>query len=72
MHEEMKLWWVVAFALRLEALSWCVSWKVCCPNASWWNFSKAILKIFLPEVWDCVQHSKLEESITCGIEGRSS
>lgn len=29
MHEEMKLWWVVAFALRLEALSWCVSWKVC-------------------------------------------
>ena len=50
MSEEMKLEWAVAFALRGDALDWWISWKESHPNTYWWNFVKAILKKFQPEV----------------------
>ncbi|KAI5446224.1 hypothetical protein KIW84_014167 [Lathyrus oleraceus] len=60
MSEEMKLEWAVAFALRGDALDWWISWKESHPNTCWWNFVKAILKKFQPEVWDCLLESENE------------
>ena len=60
MSEEMKLEWAVAFALRGDALDWWISWKESHPNTCWWNFAKAILKKFQPEVWVCLLESENE------------
>ncbi|CAI8609138.1 unnamed protein product [Vicia faba] len=68
MSEEMKLEWAVAFALRGDALDWWISCKESHPNTCWWNFVKAILKKFQPEVWDCLLESENE---TWEIQGSS-
>ncbi|CAI8587895.1 unnamed protein product [Vicia faba] len=68
MSEEMKLEWAVAFALRGDALDWWISWKKSHPNTCWWNFVKAILKKFQPEVWNCLLESENE---TQEIQGSS-
>ncbi|KAI5403965.1 hypothetical protein KIW84_051197 [Lathyrus oleraceus] len=60
MSEEMKFEWVVAFALRGDALDWWICWKESRPNTCWWNFVKVILKKFQPEVWDWLLESENE------------
>lgn len=61
MSEKMEFWWVVAFALRRDAIDWWISSKESNPNTYWLNFSKVILTKFQPEVWQNKGNDKIQD-----------